>query len=63
MFLQVPLPACFLDPAPSPDIGSPDYAEYQLYDEQDHKSRTTKQIQSVAKQFGSLGKTVSKKLK
>ncbi|XP_023330681.1 OTU domain-containing protein 7B isoform X2 [Eurytemora carolleeae] len=61
--VQVPLPACFLDPAPSPDLDSPEYAEYNLYEDQDHKSRTSKQIQSVAKQFGSLGKTVSKKLK
>jgi len=75
--VQVPLPACFLDNFPDFDLTSPDSLEsVSLKDlevasqtSQDcpssgsSKSKTAKQIQSVAKQFGSIGKTVSKKIK
>ena len=72
--VQVPLPACFLDPYPDLDLTSPDsiescsmkdleVASQTSQDPQPHKSKTAKQIQSVAKQFGSIGKTVSKKIK
>ena len=61
--VQVPLPACFLDPSPpltspsSQDSGS--VRELEV----DKPGRTAKQLQSVAKQFGSIGKTVSKKIR
>jgi len=72
--VQVPLPACFLDPYPDLDLTSPDsiescslkdvdVASQSSQDLQPPKSKTAKQIQSVAKQFGSIGKTVSKKIK
>ena len=73
--VQVPLPACFLDPSyPDLDLTSPDsidscslkdleVASQTSQDLQAPKSKTAKQIQSVAKQFGSIGKTVSKKIK
>jgi len=72
--VQVPLPACFLDSYPELDLTSPDsiescslkdieIASQTSQDHQHPKSKTAKQIQSVAKQFGSIGKTVSKKIK
>jgi len=72
--VQVPLPACFLDPYTDLDLTSPDsiescslkdleVASQTSQDPQPPKSKTAKQIQSVAKQFGSIGKTVSKKIK
>lgn len=72
--VQVPLPACFLDNFPDIELTSPEslesvslkdveVASQSSQDHQPSKSRTAKQIQSVAKQFGSIGKTVSKKLK
>ena len=72
--VQVPLPACFLDPYPELDLTSPesiescslkdvDISSQHSQDIHPQKSKTAKQIQSVAKQFGSIGKTVSKKIK
>jgi len=72
--VQVPLPACFLDPYPELDLTSPesiescslkdvDISSQHSQDLHPQKSKTAKQIQSVAKQFGSIGKTVSKKIK
>lgn len=77
--VQVPLPACFLDtPADGHlDLVSPDSLDSaslrdcevtsQSSQDTNHsgKSRTTtkQQLQSVVKQFGSIGKTVGKKIK
>merc|ERR1719477_175438 len=72
--VQVPLPACFLDPYSELDLTSPesiescslkdvDISSQHSQDLHPQKSKTAKQIQSVAKQFGSIGKTVSKKIK
>jgi len=77
--VQVPLPACFLDNFPDFDLTSPESLEsvslkdlevasqtsqdYPSSSSSSSKSKTAKQIQSVAKQFGSIGKTVSKKIK
>jgi len=60
--VQVPLPSCFLDPElVSP--GSQDSGSVRDLEVSDRPSKTGRQLQSVAKQFGSIGKTVSKKIK
>ena len=85
--VQVPLPACFLDPPgaghhhqdcdlTSPDSGDSaslrgcDQCEVTSQSSQDTpassqhtKSKTAKQLSSVVRQFGSIGKTVSKRIK
>ena len=77
--VQVPLPSCFLDPAPPDhdahlDLVSPDSVDSmrdcevtsQSSQDTQHsgKSRSTKhQLQTVVKQFGSIGKTMGKKIK
>ena len=67
---QVPLPACFLDAEALASPGSQDSGSVRDLEvvsqtsEPGHRpSRTSKQLQSVAKQFGSIGKTVSKKIR
>merc|ERR1719474_974824 len=60
--VQVPLPSCFLDPdLVSP--GSQDSVSVRDLEVPERPSKTGRQLQSVAKQFGSIGKTVSKKIK
>ena len=69
--VQVPLPACFLDPAvQSAEMVSPEPGDCEVSSQTSQtdislhgKSRTAKQLQSVVKQFGSIGKTVSKKIR
>ena len=79
--VQVPLPACFLDPPgpglqdcelTSPDSGDSaslrgcDQCEVTSQSSQEapaSKSKTAKQLSSVVKHFGSIGKTVSKRIK
>ena len=72
--VQVPLPACFLDPAvqssSSDLVMSPDSVDCEVSSQTSQtdislhsKSKTAKQLQSVVKQFGSIGKTVSKKIR
>ena len=79
--VQVPLPACFLDPPgpghqdcelTSPDSGDSaslrgcDQCEVTSQSSQEapaNKSKTAKQLSSVVKHFGSIGKTVSKRIK
>ena len=77
--VQVPLPACFLDPAAiqscESDLMSPssqDSADCEVSSQNSQtdisqgsqgRSKTAKQLSSVVKQFGSIGKTVSKKIR
>ena len=90
--VQVPLPACFLDPPTAAsgqnyleaelELTSPDSMEstslrdcevashcsqssqgHEVMPHPSGKSKTAKQLQSVVKQFGSIGKSVSKKIK
>ena len=77
--VQVPLPACFLDAATQSselDLVSPDSVDCSSLrdcevssqnsqtDISHHgRSKTAKQLSSVVKQFGSIGKTVSKKIR
>ena len=74
--VQVPLPACFLDPpatghpdiegVTSPDSWDCDQCEVTSQSSQEtpsSKSKTAKQLSSVVRQFGSIGKTVSKRIK
>ena len=77
--VQVPLPACFLDPPAAGlqgcELGSPDSGDWEhevtsqssqempLSAAQQSKSKTGKQLSSVVRQFGSIGKTVSKRIK
>ena len=78
--VQVPLPACFLDPPAAGlqacDLSSPDSGDWEQCEvtsqssqempasgAQHSKSKTGKQLSSVVRQFGSIGKTVSKRIK
>ena len=74
--VQVPLPACFLDPAAlqssEGDLLSPDSVDCEVSSQHSQtdispgsqgRSKTAKQLSSVVKQFGSIGKTVSKKIR
>lgn len=61
------------NPSGSPEVDSEEEIERKFVEIQDfnegeisifgHKNRATKQLQSVARQFGSIGKSMSKKLK
>ena len=68
--VQVPLPACFLDlELASPDsVDSASLRDCEVTSVSSQgtaatKSRTAKQLSSVVKQFGSIGKTVSKRIR